>query len=309
MQNSTFSTSVMTPATPSIMARFNVSRVEATLVLTLYTLGIAFGPLFIAPLSEVFGRRWLYIGTLSFFLAFSGGAAAAQNFAALLACRFLAGFLGSAGIAIGAGTISDIWQLGKESGTAGLFFILGPFLGPTLGPLAGAYILNDHDADWRWPLYLVVLIGAPVWVASLFMSETSAAWRSRHANPGAEKTSFTARDFARRAILRPSRMLFLDPITSSLTVYSAYAYAMVFAYFASSSYVLPLYYGFNSRQVGLSFLSVVIGYLLATALFAFFDKAIYARVAREAGAGHAAPEHRLYSGMVGSVFLPASLFW
>jgi MFS family permease len=102
------------------------------LPLTLYTLGIAFGPLFIAPLSETLGRRWVYIGTCTCFLAFTAGAGASNTFASLLVCRFFAAFLGSAGVAMGGGTVADIWALEKAGGSAALFFILGPFLGPTL---------------------------------------------------------------------------------------------------------------------------------------------------------------------------------
>ena len=66
-------------------------------------------------------------------------------------------------------------------------------------------------------------------------------------------------------VMRPTKMLLTEPIVLSLTIYTAYAYALIFSFFDSLPYVLATYYGFNAKQVGLSFLSVVIGYLLATA--------------------------------------------
>lgn len=128
-EHSTFATSVTVPAIPLLQEAFHVSRVEAILPLTLYTLGIAFGPLFIAPLSETLGRRWVYIGTCTCFLAFTVGAGASDTFTSLLLCRFFAAFLGSAGLAMGGGSVADIWHLEKAGGSAALFFILGPFLG------------------------------------------------------------------------------------------------------------------------------------------------------------------------------------
>lgn len=292
------------------MLKFSISRTVATLPLTLYALGLAFGPLFTAPLSEALGRRPIYIASVALLLAFTGGASAAQNLATLLACRFLAGFFGSAGVAIGAGTLADVWDGEPAQGPASILFILGPFLGPTLAPIASAYTLYDQDNDWRWTQWLVLLIGAPAMVGVVLMSETSVV------KPSSEKTQqrvslgSTLR-ILRTAVARPTRMLFTEIVVASLTLYTAFAYAMIFSYFSSASYVLPRYYGFNIREVGLSFIAVIIGYLLATVLFAVSDKTLYARAAAEARARgtQPSPKHRLYSAMVGSLLLPVGLFW
>jgi MFS family permease len=241
-----------------VAADFNVSRTESILLLTLYTLGLAFGPVVIAPLSEYFGRKWIYVTTSSFLLAFTGGAAAAQNFTTLLVCRFLAGFLGSAGVAI--------WAFGKVGGIVSLFFILGPFLGPSFGPLAGAYILYNHDKDWRWTQYLLLMIGAPILFGTVLMRETSkqgilqSAGRKAISGPS-QPTLFGK--MIQAAMVRPVRMLCTETVVRLLTLYTAFAYAMVFSYFGSASYVLQLDYGFSLREVGLNFISVIIGYILA----------------------------------------------
>lgn len=296
-----------------LMREFGIPRTQALLSLTLYTMGIAIGPLFIAPLSEVFGRKYVYVASLTMLLAFTGGAGAAQSFGTLLACRLLAGILGSSTVAIGAGTIADVWALGKSGGTASLFFILGPFLGPTLGPLAGAYILHDRKDDWRWTMWLLMIVGAPIWIGSIIMSETSHTILTQRYGYVQELASgkglfAAAAEKVLIGIKRPTKMLCTEPIVISLSLYTAFAYATVFSYFGSASYVLQRYYHFNTREVGLSFISVIIGYLLAALMFGTFDKTLFAK-AVAAGNGTAAPEHRLYAGMVGSIFLPISLFW
>jgi MFS family permease len=309
---STFASSVTVPASPLIQHAFSVSREAAILPLTLYTLGLAIGPLFIAPLSETLGRRPIYIGTLTFFLAFIAASGAANNFATLLVCRFIAGFAGSAGLAMGGGTVADIWALEKAGGSAALFFILGPFLGPTLGPVAGAYIVHDYDGRWRFTQWIVLMVGAPIWICIILTKETS---KAQILKPVGEARPWSTAYVAARirhhvwgGLLRPVKMLFTEVIVFSLTLYTAYAYAMVFSFFDSYPYILAVDYGFNSRQVGLSFISVVIGYLLATFLFGVFEKTLYAK-ARSAANGMPAPEHRLYSALVGSFFLPIGLFW
>lgn len=87
------------------MQSLNVDQEVALLGLTLYTLGIALGPTVQAPLSEMFGRRPLYLITLILLLAFTAGAGSARNIETLLICRFLAGTGGSGGIAICAGMV------------------------------------------------------------------------------------------------------------------------------------------------------------------------------------------------------------
>ncbi|KAF2227724.1 major facilitator superfamily domain-containing protein [Elsinoe ampelina] len=302
----TFATSVTVPATRILAQDFDLSRTYSLLPLTLYTLGIGFGPLFIAPLSEAFGRKWIYISTHLVFMLFILGAALSPTFSGVLACRFLAGFLGSAGVAVGAGTATEIWQHPSSRGISALLFILGPFLGPTLGPLAGAYVLAGHDNNWRWTQYTILVLSLPIWCGLIWMRETHKATILKGAVKMPAKQIL---QLIKGATIRPTKMLFTETIVASLTLYTAYAYAMIFSFFTSVSYVLPLYYGFDGRQVGLSLLAVIIGYLLASLLYGIFDKTLYVKAAARSPDGMAAPEHRLYSGLVGSVLIPASLFW
>jgi MFS family permease len=311
--HSTFGTSVVVPATNLIAVEFNVSRTASILTLSLYTLGIALGPVFIAPLSEILGRKWVYVITALCLLAFTGGAAGAQNFGTLQVCRFLAGFLGSAGVATGAGTIGDVWALGRTGGIVSLFFILGPFLGPSLGPLAGAYILHSHQDNWRWTQYLLLILGAPICLGTLVMRETAKKRILRNVGKavegsqgGNQQTTFS--QIMRFSVVRPIKMISNETIVLSLSIYTAFAYAVTFSYFGSAVYVLHLEYGFDLRQAGLGFISVVVGYMMAIITFVVFDRSLYAK-AFKAARGDPAPEHRLYTGMVGSVLLPVGLFW
>jgi MFS family permease len=50
---------------------------------------------------------------------------------------------------------------------------MAPFLGPTLGPLIGAYIINQYHNNWRYSMWVIMMIAAPVAIMALFMSETS----------------------------------------------------------------------------------------------------------------------------------------
>lgn len=121
----TLATSTYTPAIPYVQIQFGVSRELAIIPLSLYTLGMGIGPLFAAPLSELFGRRIIYLLSMPLFLVFTSGAGAAKSIQTLIVCRCLAGTLGTAPLAIGAGTISDIWDLERDGGIAGLGILVG----------------------------------------------------------------------------------------------------------------------------------------------------------------------------------------
>ncbi len=101
----TLGTSSFVPAIPYVQEEFKVSREIAMLPLSLYTLGFLIGPTFAAPLSELYGRRCTYWGTMPLLLAFTAAAGSSHNFSLLVIMRFFAGFFGSGALAVGAGRL------------------------------------------------------------------------------------------------------------------------------------------------------------------------------------------------------------
>jgi len=132
MPQSTLGSSLYAPGVPDVVARFDVSTTAALLGLSIFILGIAFGPMLAAPMSETLGRRVVYWVSLPIFGLFTLGAGYAQNFATLLVCRFFAGFFGGPPLSIGAGTNADLFHPSARATLIGLF-VLAPALGPALG--------------------------------------------------------------------------------------------------------------------------------------------------------------------------------
>ena len=114
------------------MQHFHISRTAALVGLTVYTLGLAFGPMFSAPLSEKFGRKIVYVGSSPIFMLFILGAGFSKSFASLVVCRFFAGLTGSPALAVGAGTTADLF-LPKQRAVVSSLFLAAPFAGPSLG--------------------------------------------------------------------------------------------------------------------------------------------------------------------------------
>lgn len=148
--------SMFAPGIPKIMAEFHsTDSTTATFILSIYILGFAFGPLIIAPLSEIFGRWIMYnIGNL-LFVIFTVGTALSNSIGMIMAFRFLMGLAGAVPITIGSGSIADIMPIEKR-GRAMAVWALGPLLGPCIGPVAGGYL--TQAAGWRWVFWLIVIV-------------------------------------------------------------------------------------------------------------------------------------------------------
>jgi hypothetical protein len=84
-----YSTSYTT-SMPGMMKDFNVSSEPvATLGVTMYLVGLAVGSLILAPLSEIYGRRPVYIGSLCCFSLMVLPCALAKSLPEVLIFRFL----------------------------------------------------------------------------------------------------------------------------------------------------------------------------------------------------------------------------
>lgn len=88
------------PASTRFVKDFGVSTEVGTLGLSLYILGLALGPMTLAPLSEYFGRSAVYILSYGIFLLFLVGSALVQNLAGFLVLRILSGIFSSVTIGI-----------------------------------------------------------------------------------------------------------------------------------------------------------------------------------------------------------------
>lgn len=127
-----FASSAYSGGAAEITIYFGISQTVTILGVSLFVVGFAIGPLFWAPLSEVFGRQRLFIISFFALTAFNAGAAGAQNIETLLILRFFAGAFGSSPLTNAGGVIADMFSA-SERGMAAAIFAAAPFLGPSIG--------------------------------------------------------------------------------------------------------------------------------------------------------------------------------
>lgn len=147
--NAAMSSSAPSGCLPSIAESFDVSMEAAGLTVTLFLLGYCAGPLLFAPLSEFYGRRWIFYITFIFYVAFNFLCAWAPNFGALLVGRFLAGTFVSAPLSNAPGVLADIWSPTERGNGMAAFACMVWFVtlelgagGPTSPPLCREWWLT-----------------------------------------------------------------------------------------------------------------------------------------------------------------------
>jgi len=94
--------SMFAPGVPEIMTEFNSDNtLLAGFVVSVYVLGFAFGPLIIAPASELHGRAIIYHICNIGFIIFSVACAVSTDLGMLIVFRFFQGCFGSAPVTNG----------------------------------------------------------------------------------------------------------------------------------------------------------------------------------------------------------------
>ena len=129
---STLGASIYAPGIDEVAREFNVSTTVAILPLSLYTQGLAFGPLVGAPLCETYGRKVLFLATTPIFALFVLGSGLSQSISSLIVCRFFAGVFASPAISNASATIID-YSGAKNRAVPLSFYYSIPFFGAVFG--------------------------------------------------------------------------------------------------------------------------------------------------------------------------------
>ncbi|KAJ4397641.1 hypothetical protein N0V93_001874 [Gnomoniopsis smithogilvyi] len=310
--------SIFAPGVPQLMADFRSDSSElASFVVSVYVLGFAFGPLIIAPMSEIYGRTIVYHACNVGFVAFLIACAVAPTLNALIVFRFLSGVFGSCPLTNGGGSISDMIRQEKRAAAMSAFSI-GPLLGPIIGPVAGGFLAAAKG--WRWVFWVLAIVAGAVALAMLvLMRETYAPviiqrkvarLRKETGNPLLRSKldiGLSPSDYFKRSIVRPLKMLTRSPITAIFAFYMAVVYGYLYLMFTSITEVFEEYYNFSTQTAGLVFLGLGIGSMIGLAVFSITSDKHLKKMSEKEGQGMK-PEYRLQPLPIGAILMPVGFF-
>ncbi|TKA25882.1 hypothetical protein B0A50_05637 [Salinomyces thailandicus] len=273
-----FNTSLYANAQAGISEQFGVSLQAARAGAAVFLITYAFGCELWAPWSEEFGR-WPIL-QLSLFLVniWQIPVALAPNFGTVMAGRALGG-LSSAGGSVTLGMIADLWEADKQQ-YAVAYVVFSSVGGSILGPIVGGF--TESYLVWEWSIWVQLIFGGFIQAVHFFtvpetrttiMMNKIAKKRRQEGNPNIwgpdELVPFRDRFSAKEVLvtwIRPFKMFLTEPIVLTLSLLSGFSDALIFMFIQSFSIVYTQW-GFSTVQIGLSFIPIGVGYLLAWASF------------------------------------------
>ncbi|GJN72150.1 hypothetical protein PLICBS_006222 [Purpureocillium lilacinum] len=301
-----------TSAVPGLREEFHVSRVAGTMGMTAYLLGLAVGSLIAPPLSELYGRRVVYLGCLCCWAVFVIPGGLAQSLASIIAVRLISGLFGAALVSNGPGTIVDVSK--PEHLAMGMsLYSLGPFNGPVLGPLIGGFVYEG--LGWRWTNWMVLVLGGVSILMMLTVKETyapeilrrkAARLRNKSGNPQ-WWCRYDQRCSSMRLILvnlrRPCVLFFTEPIVWFINVWNALIYGILYLCFVAYPVVFSHHRGWGPGLTGMSYLGIGVGIVLAIVAEPLIRRLINSR-GRDPKTGKPPPEAAALVMAIGSLLTP-----
>ncbi|KAL4901609.1 hypothetical protein BDW74DRAFT_170065 [Aspergillus multicolor] len=165
----TYLTTTTVPSFPALQTQFSISYSEVNWTVAIPALGLSLGPLFWSGLSDIYGRRIVFIVGTVIALASTVGAAAADNYSGYMAARFFQGFGVSPGSSVGMAVVNDLFFDYERGQKLGLW-VLAIDAGLLVGPIFGGF-LNLVSAAWiNW--FNAILFAVLLLLELFFMPET-----------------------------------------------------------------------------------------------------------------------------------------
>ncbi|KAI6081932.1 major facilitator superfamily domain-containing protein [Hypoxylon rubiginosum] len=308
------------PASSSFRHDFNLSETVTTLGLSFYILGLALGPMSLAPLSEFFGRSVIYIYSYGVFLLFLAGTALVNNVAGFMVLRFFSGLFAAVTIANFGGSIADMWPH-HETGLAMSIYLWAATCGSPSGFFAMSIVAEYRG--WREVFWALLGICGGFWlIMVLVLRETrhttilrkraKALIKNESADPSDIDQDLlhhrSARELFQVALTRPFRFLFTEAIVIFAALYNGYLYGLSFLFNGAFGMVFGSEgHGFSTLGVGLAFLGIAIGISIGPFTNRWQERHYQKRLLL--ANQQTIPEERLQLATVAAIVFPLSMFW
>ncbi|KAI1077985.1 major facilitator superfamily transporter [Whalleya microplaca] len=281
------------PALNIISKDLGVTTNQINLTVTTYMIFQGVTPMFVGSFADATGRRPAFIFCFIVYIAANIGCALAPNYAALLVLRMLQSAGSSTTVALCQAVVSDIVTSGERGQYVGwttVPVILAPSLGPVLGGLFSQYL------GWRWIFwFLTIAAGFVSILFAFFMPETCRAivgdgsirphpyyrtiWQLIKDAIHKRKAARAGNDLAlqrtnsRLSTKQRFRMKRPNPLNSLVILFEKEMFilliysSLVFAGFYAIATALPAQmadlYGFDDLIIGLMYLPMGVGSIVA----------------------------------------------
>ena len=301
-----------------IIEHFHISHEVSTLGITLYVFGLGIGPLFLSPLSELYGRRITFLYALTLSIIWQCLTIWSKTITGVMFGRFLSGFFGSAFLSVAGGAIADIFDK-DHIGIPMAIYTTSAFLGPSLGPIIGG-ALYHHSYKWTFITLLItsgcclvmIIFTIPETYKPMLLIRKAKRLRKEKNDQRyyavlevtREQTSLLSAIFL--STKRPFGLLLRDRMMGVLCFYTGLELAIIYLYFVAFPYVFKKLYNFGPMEIACSYIGIMVGMILSAPTCLLFQKTFEWRVKRNNGVK--TPEMRFEPLFYGAFLTPVGLF-
>lgn len=264
---------MISPAVNTIGADLHdSSAVRLELTLSVFLLGLGFGPILLSPISEIHGRLPVLIMGNLFFIVWNTACGFVRTTSQLMAFRLLAGVGASAPLAVGGGVLSDLWESERRAQALAMY-TSGPLLGPALGPIIGAYV--TQVTTWRWVFWVISIASCCFQVIALtFLNESypprllaikAQKLRNETGNielhTEYEEPNRTLGMLLKMNLIRPVKLLSTQVIIQILSLYMALLYGIMYIVLFTFPILWTDVYRESVGDGSLNYISVGLGFV------------------------------------------------
>lgn len=310
------------PAVSDFANDMHVSEQVATLGLSIYILGLSAGPMSLAPLSEYFGRRPVYVISYAIFLLLLLGTTYVENLGGFLVLRLLSGYFSSVTISNFGGTIADLFHH-HDTGPAMSWFLFAATNGSPTGFVLFSFIAQGRS--WHDVFRIMFFICLAFWivlaVALYVLGETrhsvllSRRVRKLRREPIHENLNIpdelkprSPTQMFRTALIRPFKFLISEAIVQFGALFNGFCYGLSFLFNGAFHMIFGRDgYGYSTIGIGLCFMGIVLGISVGLVTNIYQERYYQRHVSK--AKGQDVPEARVHLAKVAALVLPISLIF
>ncbi|KAI4522187.1 MFS general substrate transporter [Schizophyllum commune Loenen D] len=172
---------IQNPAVAEMERSLPATSGEISLSISLFILIQGFAPIMWSSISEVKGRKVVYIVSIAIFTVGSIIVAISNSIGLVIGFRCMQAVGSSAVIAIGAATLADIFEPAERGTKMGVYY-MAPLLGPSVASVLGGVLTSGFN--WRGPFWFLAivsgcsLLGFIVFFKDTFRKERSLTYQN-----------------------------------------------------------------------------------------------------------------------------------
>ncbi|KAL4266509.1 MFS transporter superfamily protein [Pleurotus pulmonarius] len=330
---------IQNPAIHQMEKQLPATSSQISLSLSLFILLQGVVPLIWSAVSEIKGRKLVYISSVGLTALGCIGTALSPNIDLVIFFRCIQGAGSAFVITIGAATLADIYPPAIRGTKMGIYYA-APLLGPSLGPILGGALTAGFS--WRACFWFLAIFSGSSFLSFLLFfkdpwrKERSLTYQNVLREKSDERVEQNAKDDSTLTgprvgsesapsvkttndsppeinlslkhvnPIRPLIAVLRRPNNLIILLASGFCFAFMFLIAYATSRTLGRVYNYSPFKIGLALLSLGIGSLAGSVLGGRYSDYTF-RVLKEANGGVGCPEMRLRSTILGLIFLPPSI--